>query len=125
MTKKNGEENKALGFLGQDLFVEGTVHSDKKMVVSGKVNGLVSGKNEVVVGATGNVTGKIEGNSISVAGQVSGNLLAHKRLEIISSAKINGELKVLSGMMMIQEGAQLEAECLTFLENPLQKKITS
>ena len=125
MTKKNGGENKALGFLGQDLFVEGTVHSDKKMVVSGKVNGLVSGKNEVVVGVTGNVKGKIEGNSISVAGEVSGDLLAHKRLDIISSAKIKGELKVLSGMMMIQEGAQLEAECLTFLENPLQKKITS
>ena len=125
MTKKNTEKNKVLGFLGQDLFVEGTIHSEKKMVVSGKVNGLVSGKNEVVVGVTGNVTGKIVGNSISVAGQVSGNLLAHKRLEIISSAKINGELKVLSGMMMIQEGAQLEAECLTFLENPSQKKITS
>ena len=125
MTKKNGDKNKALGFLGQDLFVEGTIHSEKIMVVSGKVYGLVYGKNEVFVVVTGNVTGKIEGNSISVAGKVSGDLLAHKRLDIISSAKIKGELKVLSGMMMIQEGAQLEAECLTFLENPSQKKITS
>ena len=125
MAKKNTERNKGLGFLGQDLFVEGTIHSEKKMVVSGTVSGLVSGNNEVVVGETGNVEGKIEGNSISVAGEVSGNLLAHKRLEVISSAKIKGELKVLSGTMMIQEGAQLEAECLTFLENPAQKKITS
>ena len=125
MTKKNGDKNKELGFIGQDLFVEGTIHSEKIMVVSGKVYGLVYGKNEVFVVVTGNVTGKIVCNSISVAGKVSGDLLAHKRLDIISSAKIKGELKVLSGMIMIQEGAQLEAECLTFLENPSQKKITS
>ena len=89
------------------------------MVVSGTVNGSIKGDQEIVIGIGGNIRGKLEGDTISVAGIVEGDLMAHKRLEIISSAKIKGELRVLSGQLLIQEGAELEADCLTHF-----KKIT-
>ena len=125
MSNQNTETIKGLGFLGQDLFVEGTIHAEKKMVVSGTVNGSVSGDQEIVVGVTGNVNGKIEGNTVSVAGKVAGDLLAHKRLEVLASATIKGEVQVLSGQLLIQEGAQLEAECMTLFKGLPQKHVTS
>ena len=121
MSKRNSETNKGLGFLGQDLYVEGTIHAEKKMIVSGTVYGSVFGDQEIVVGTTGNIDGKLEGRSVSVAGKVDGDLLAHKRLEVIASATIKGEVQVLSGQLLIQEGAQLEAECMTF-SNELPQK---
>ena len=121
MSKRNSETNKGLGFLGQDLYVEGAIHAEKKIIVSGTVYGSVFGDQEIVVGTTGNIDGKLEGRSVSVAGKVDGDLLAHKRLEVIASATIKGEVQVLSGKLLIQEGAQLEAECMTFSKELPQK----
>jgi cytoskeletal protein CcmA (bactofilin family) len=121
MSNQNTATNKGLGFLGEDLFVEGTIHSKKKMVVSGTVNGSVSGDQEIVIAVTGNVNGKLEGNTVLVAGKVSGDLLAHKRLEVIASATIKGKVQVPSGQFLIQEGAQLEAESKIILKELPQK----
>ncbi len=121
MSKNKIETNKGIGFLGQDLYVEGTIHAEKKIVVSGTVYGSVFGDQEIVVGTTGNIDGKLEGSSVSVAGKVAGDLMARKRLEVNASATIKGEVQVLSGQLLIQEGAQLEAECMTFSKEIPQK----
>ena len=118
MSDQNSATNKGLGFIGEDLFIEGTVHAQKKMVGSGTVNGSVSGDQEIVVTESGNVIGRIEANIILVAGKVAGDLLAHKRLEVNATATIQGEVQVPSGQLLIKEGAQLEAQCTTLNEKP-------
>lgn len=118
MSDQNSATNKGLGFIGEDLFIEGTVHAQKKMVVSGTINGSVSGDQEIVVTEFGNVIGRIEANIILVAGKVAGDLLAHKRLEVNATATIQGEVQVPSGQLLIKEGAQLEARCTTLNEKP-------
>lgn len=118
MSDQNSATNKGLGFIGEDLFIEGTVHAQKKMVVSGTINGSVSGDQEIVVTESGNVIGRIEANIILVAGKVAGDLLAHKRLEVNATATIQGEVQVPSGQLLIKEGAQLEAQCTTLNEKP-------
>ena len=111
--KKNS--NRGLGYIDKDLFIEGSVHSQKKMVVSGTVSGSVFGNQEIVVSETGHVLGKVEGNKILVAGKVDGDLFAHKRLEVISTADIQGEMRAPSGQISIQEGANLDAKCKVLL----------
>ena len=125
MSKQNTATSKGLGFLGEDLFVEGTIHAEKKMVVGGTVSGSVSGDQEIVVALTGNINGKLEGSTVLVAGKVAGDLLAHKRLEVIASATITGEVQVPSGQLLIHEGAQLEAQCKTLFKELPQKQPTS
>ena len=49
MPNQNTAANKGLGFLGEDLYVEGTIHSQKKMVVSGTVDGSVFCDQEIIV----------------------------------------------------------------------------
>ena len=121
MSNQNTITSKGIGFLGEDLFVEGSIHTKKKMVISGTVNGSVSGDQEIVVAVTGNVNGKLEANTVLVAGKIAGDLLAHKRLEVIASAFIKGEVQVPSGQLLIRQGAQLEAGCKTiFKELPIK-----
>ncbi len=119
------KDNSGLGFIDGDLYVEGSIHSQKKIVVSGTVNGSVSGNQEIVVSETGNVNGKIEGNKIVVAGKVNGDLLAHKRLEVVSSANIKGKMKAPSGQISIKEGANLDAKCKVIIEQKKQKKLSN
>ena len=114
-----------LGYIDKDLCIEGSVHSQKKMVVSGTINGSVSGNQEIVVSETGHVLGKIEGNKILVAGKVEGDLFAHKRLEVISSANIDGEMRAPSGQISIQAGAYLNAKCKVLLKDSPKKHLSS
>ena len=116
--------NRGLGYIDKDLFIEGSVHSQKKMVVSGTVSGSVFGNQEIVVSETGHVLGKVEGNKILVAGKVDGDLFAHKRLEVISTANIQGEMRAPSGQISIQEGANLDAKCKVLLGD-LPKNLSS
>ena len=124
MANKN-VANRGLGYIDKDLCIEGSVHSQKKMVVSGSVSGSVFGNQEIVVSETGHVLGKVEGNKILVAGKVEGDLFAHKRLEIISTANIQGEMIAPSGQIAIQEGANLEAKCKVHLGDLPKKPISS
>tara|TARA_B100001250_G_C19547792_1_gene677624 strand:+ start:103 stop:468 length:366 start_codon:yes stop_codon:yes gene_type:complete len=120
MAKKKST-NSGLGYIDKDLCIEGSVHSQKKMVVSGTINGSLQGNHEIVVSETGHVLGKIEGNKILVAGKVEGDLLAYKRLEIVSSANIKGEMSAPSGQISIQAGSNLEAKCKVLLEDAPKK----
>ena len=114
-----------LGYIDKDLCIDGSIHSQKKMVVSGTVNGSVSGDQEIVVSETGYVLGKIEGKKILVAGKVDGDLFAQKRLEVISSANIQGELRAPSGQISIQKGAHLNAKCKIILEDSQKKQLVT
>ena len=123
MPNQNTAANKGLGFLGEDLYVEGTIHSQKKMVVSGTVDGSVFCDQEIVVSETGQVKGKIEGNIVLVAGKINGDLLVHERLEVNVTANIQGEVQVPSGKLLIQEGAKLDAQCIILNKEPSGKKV--
>ena len=118
MPNQNNAANKGLGFLGEDLYVEGTIHSQKKMVVSGTVDGSVFCDQEIVVSETGHVKGKIEGNIVLVAGKINGDLLVHERLEVNVNANIKGEVQVPSGKLLIQEGSKLDAQCTIINKQP-------
>ena len=82
MSNQYYSEQKGLGYLGEDLLIQGTVHSENKIVVSCTVEGSLHGDQEIIVSETGNVTGKIEGNVVVVAGKVNGDMLVHERLEV-------------------------------------------
>ena len=123
MPNQNTAANKGLGFLGEDLYVEGTIHSLKKMVVSGTVDGSIFCDKEIVISETGQVKGKIEGNIVLVAGKINGDLLVHERLEVNLTANIKGEVQVPSGKLLIQEGAKLDAQCIILNKKPSGKKV--
>ena len=64
MSKQSYSAQEGLGYLGEDLLIQGTVHSEKKIVVSCTVEGSLHGDQEIVVSEKGNVNGKIEGNVV-------------------------------------------------------------
>ena len=125
MSNQYYSEQKGLGYLGEDLLIQGTVHSENKIVVSCTVEGSLHGDQEIIVSEKGNVNGKIEGNVVVVAGKVNGDMLVHERLEVNSTANLLGEVHVPSGQLLIQEGAYLEGQCITSENKETTKQLTS
>ena len=124
MSNQYYSEQKGLGYLGEDLLIQGTGHSENKIVVSCTVEGSLHGDQEIIVSETGNVTGKIEGNVVVVAGKVNGDMLVHERLEVNSTANLHGEVHVPSGQLLIQEGAFMEGQCITSKNKQTAKQLT-
>ena len=113
MSKKYYSSQEGLGYLGEDLLIQGTIYTEKKIIVSCTVEGSLHGDQEIIVSETGNINGKIEGHVVIVAGKINGDMLVHERLEVNSTANLHGEVHVPSGQLLIQEGAYMEGQCIT------------
>ena len=125
MSKQSYSAQEGLGYLGEDLLIQGTGHSDNKKVVNCTVEGTLHGDQEIIVSEKGNVNGKIEGNVVVVAGKINGDMLVHERLEVNSSANLHGEVHVPSGQLLIHEGAYMEGQCITSKNKHTTKHLTS
>jgi len=125
MSNQSYSVQEGLGYLGEDLLIQGTVHSENKIVVSCTVEGSLHGDQEIIVSEKGNVNGKIEGNVVVVAGKINGDMLVHERLEVNSTANLHGEVHVPSGQLLIQEGAYMEGQCVTSKNKQTAKQLTS
>ena len=125
MSKQSDSAQEGLGYLGEDLLIQGTVHSENKIVVSCTVEGSLHGDQEIIVSEKGNVNGKIEGNVVVVAGKINGDMLVHERLEVNSTANLHGEVHVPSGQLLIQEGAYMEGQCITSINKQTTKQLAS
>jgi cytoskeletal protein CcmA (bactofilin family) len=68
------------------LFFEGPVRID------GQVDGEISANDAVLIGEGAIVTAQLKAASVMIAGKISGDILASKRIEIRPTAKVFGNL---------------------------------
>ena len=125
MSKQYNSSQEGLGYLGEDLLIQGTIYTEKKIIVSCTVEGSLHGDQEIIVSETGNINGKIEGHVVIVAGKINGDMLVHERLEVNSTANLHGEVNIPSGQLLIQEGAYMEGQCITSKNKQPVKQLTS
>ncbi len=96
------------GYLGQDLQVEGDLHTNESIRIDGVYIGNIVSEQEVNVGVSGKVKGGIEAPVIRVSGWVKGDLRASKLLEVLGDARIKGNLQVPAGGLSMGLGGQFE-----------------
>ncbi len=96
-------------FLDRASKITGKVSFECAARLEGEIDGDISSKDTVTVGETGIVTGQIRAVSAVVAGKVSGDITATKRIEIRPSARIQGNL--VAPVLVIHEGAVFEGHC--------------
>jgi cytoskeletal protein CcmA (bactofilin family) len=89
--------------IGKDVTFEGTIKTDKVMRVDGKISGNICAGG-LIIGEGAEITGDIESNIVLVGGTVKGNISAVETIELLSSAKIFGDIKTNS--LAIADGAQ-------------------
>ena len=77
--------------------------------INGKFKGKLDTLGTLSIGKAAHVEADITGEQISIAGQVEGKLVAKGKLELLSSAKIRGE--IWCSRLKVDEGAAIKGLC--------------
>lgn len=89
--------------------ITGKVSFEGPARIDGEVDGEISAKDSLMISESAVVTAQIRAASVSVAGKVSGDIIATQRIEIRANAKMSGNLT--APILVVQEGALFEGHC--------------
>lgn len=95
--------------LGKGCVVGGDFSCETAARIDGTVEGNVKINGQLIVGATGVIHGDVEAASVVIGGQIIGNVVAPERAELISTAKLIGDLK--TGAIVVDENAIFQGKC--------------
>lgn len=89
--------------VGPGSVFTGTIGGSGHTIVLGRVEGNSELNGTLVIGEGGVWIGDVTAKNVTVAGRLEGSIVAHEKLEILSSAQIRGSLT--SPVIAIAEGA--------------------
>lgn len=92
--------------LSKEVKIEGDIQGSENLQVEGRFKGTIKLAGDVYVGQTGVVDADVEADNVVIQGQINGNVLARKQLQIQSSGKLVGDCTAQS--IDIKEGALFE-----------------
>jgi cytoskeletal protein CcmA (bactofilin family) len=92
--------------LSKEVKIDGDIQGSENLQVEGRFKGTIKLAGDVYVGTTGVVDADIEADNVVIQGQLNGNVLARKQLQIQSSGKLVGDCTAQS--IDIKEGALFE-----------------
>lgn len=91
--------------LGPRDSLHGRLEIQGDLKVAGTVEGELKVSGDVTIDPTATVQASIEAGSVSVRGQVNGNVTARRRLTLAGSGRVNGDVKV--SRLTVEDGATL------------------
>lgn len=92
--------------IGEGLTIEGDISGDDEIVINGTLRGRLTTTDAVTIGATAVVGADITGASLSVAGQVTGDVSASERVDIQAGGRLVGDIK--AARFTIADGASFK-----------------
>jgi len=95
--------------IGEHSHFEGRFLVRGSMRIDGRFEGAALMVDQLAVGAKGRVKTHITATSVVVEGVVIGNIEASRRVLLLSTARVLGDLK--TPELIIQEGVVLEGRC--------------
>ena len=95
--------------LGKGCVVNGDFSCETSARIDGTIEGNVRILGQLIVGADGIIHGDVEAVSVVIGGEVIGNVTAPERTELISTAKVIGNLKTRA--IVVDENAIFQGNC--------------
>ncbi len=90
--------------IGRSITIRGDVTGDEDLLIQGRVDGTVDLKqHSVTVGPEGRVKADITGRTVTVEGQVDGNVRAEEQVVLRSASRVHGD--VTAPRVVIEDGA--------------------
>jgi cytoskeletal protein CcmA (bactofilin family) len=95
-------------FFGAKLSVKGKVSGSGNLIVMGKLEGEFDLNGELVVAPPAVLNGEIKAVSVTVSGNVTGNLTAREKIHLEKSAVVSGRLS--APRLSVADGASFNGE---------------
>ena len=101
-----GKTTGKTSLLSKKVKFEGDIQGEEDLRVEGRFKGTIKVVGDFFVGQGGVVEAEVEADNIVIQGQITGNVMARKQLEIQSSGQLLGDCVAKS--IDIKEGAIFE-----------------
>ena len=93
--------------LGQSLFIKGEVTGSEDLTVEGRVEGKIDLKDHnLTIGPNGRVHADIHAKTITIIGEVTGNVLADEKVDLTDSGRLVGDIR--APRIAVSDGAQFK-----------------
>ena len=103
------EERRKSNWIGSSVIVTGGVNSTEDLVIDGQVHGTIAlGDHNLTIGSTATVVADLEARSIVISGNVTGSVIGATRVELKSTAKVEGDIT--SPKFVMEAGAVLSGK---------------
>ncbi|MBN1595696.1 polymer-forming cytoskeletal protein [candidate division FCPU426 bacterium] len=95
--------------LGAGSDFKGQINAKGSIRIDGRIEGNVSSEEGVIIGEKGVIKGNITAKAVVVSGKVTGNVHAAKRLEIMPTGQLQGDIH--TPRLAIAEGVIFKGNC--------------
>ena len=99
-----GTKDKSI-FIGSGVVFKGSINAPNQAVISGTVEGELTAK-DVLIGASGVVTGKTSADFIDVKGELNESITSKNVLIVRNTGKVSGD--VTYGELEIERGGKVK-----------------
>ena len=96
--------------LGSDIIFRGKLSFKKNLKINGSFTGKIDTAGHLIIGNTAKVEADINAGTVSVEGNVRGNVNAIKNIDIMKSARLTGDLRTPD--LQIQSGSHFSGNCI-------------
>jgi cytoskeletal protein CcmA (bactofilin family) len=79
--------------IGEDVEISGNVKCENNIQLNGKLNGDLTCGGAALIGDTSSVKGNLSIETVSIMGQVNGNITAKDKIELKSTARLHGDIR--------------------------------
>ena len=103
------EERRRAAWIGGSVIVKGNVVSTEDLVIDGKVEGTIElGDHSLTIGQSAAVIADLVAKSVTISGTVKGNVMGNGKVELKSTAKVEGD--VTAPKFSMEDGASLSGK---------------
>ncbi|MBN1686591.1 MAG: polymer-forming cytoskeletal protein [Spirochaetales bacterium] len=95
--------------LAEDIDFTGELSFTKPLMIKGKFNGTIRASGDLYVGDDALVEAKIEANVVSLKGKIKGNIYAKSRVELFSTATVDGDITAPD--IVMESGCRFNGMC--------------
>ena len=99
-----------INVIAKNTIIVGEIKSDGDFRIDGTLEGNLTIKGKVIIGAAGVIKGNIDASNADIEGTISGQLKVIKILTVKATANISGDVVV--GKLSIEPGATFNATCV-------------
>ena len=93
--------------IGRTIFIKGELLGEEDLLIEGRVEGRIElRQNNVTVGKNGRVKADIYGKTISVEGEVQGNLHGEEHLALRQSSQVRGN--IVAPRVVLEDGCRFK-----------------
>ena len=93
--------------IGEGATIKGEIIEENEITVNGSIEGDIQ-CNNLIVGKTGSIKGKIKADTLYVEGSIEGEINVKELLKLMSSSYVSGKMSY--GSLQINEGGKLLGE---------------